>query len=338
MISKQIVLTYSVIHFVVDFACMALVASLAQRHHTSLFGAVIAYNFFAFFVQMPLGIIADRVNKNALLAASGCVLVMAAFLCVNWPFYACIIAGIGNALFHLGGGIDVLNISCKRAAQAGIFVSTGALGLFFGKNMGSQLPVVAILLALSACLLVFLYVRIRGKVSNLPVQFPSLTGGKWIVAGCLIATVCLRSYVGFLTIFTWKTNYWLALLAVCAIVLGKMLGGIVGDRLGFVRTAAVSLSVAAIAFLFAFDCPAAGIMALICFNMTMPLTLIVLANLMPHNKGFAFGILTAALFVGGLPGLCGFQALATPVGLCLLSVLSACLLVPALSQGKKYDC
>ena len=165
--SKQIVLTYSLIHFVVDFACMAFVASLAQRYHVSLFGAIVAYNFFAFFMQMPLGIIADKLNKNALVAASGCVLVASAFLCANWPLHACIIAGIGNALFHLGGGIDVLNISRKRAAQAGIFVSTGALGLFFGKNMGSYLPAVAVLLALSTCLLVCLYARTRGKIANL---------------------------------------------------------------------------------------------------------------------------------------------------------------------------
>ena len=50
---------------------------------------------------------------------------------------ACIIAGIGNALFHVGGGIDVLNISEKKASLSGIFVSTGAMGIFLGSKSAS---------------------------------------------------------------------------------------------------------------------------------------------------------------------------------------------------------
>jgi FSR family fosmidomycin resistance protein-like MFS transporter len=329
-------LTYSLIHFVVDFSCMALVVSLAVWHHVSLFLAIVSYNFFAFFMQMPLGIVADRFNKNALVSAAGCMLVILAFACWVQPFYACVIAGLGNALFHLGGGIDVLNLSPKRATSVGIFVATGALGLFFGRYMLDYTPLVIGLLLTSTVLLCCLYVKIHANVSNLPMQWPTFTKGKAIVAGCLICTVCLRSYVGCLTAFSWKTGFGWSLLAVGAVVLGKMLGGLIGDRLGFVRTATVSLLVASGMFLFAFDHTSAGILALIGFNMTMPLTLSVLARLMPHNKGFAFGILTAALFVGSVPAFLGVKLLASPVGLSMLGLISAALLVPALRWSKKY--
>ncbi len=332
----QVLLTYSLIHFIVDFACAALVSALALQHHAPLFAAIVSYNFFAFFMQMPLGIIADKLNKNAWVAAGGCLFVLGAFALQAWPFEACVVAGIGNALFHLGGGIDVLNLSHKRAAPVGIFVSTGALGLFLGTNRTQSLLFVAALLLLSACLLICLAVRMRGKLSNLPMIFPTITAGKLLVAVGLIATVCLRSYVGGITAFAWKAHYALAFVAVCSIVVGKMLGGIIADKAGFVRTAAISLGVSAVLFVFAFKSPLAGFIALVCFNMTMPLTLTALANLMPHNKGFSFGILTAALFVGFVPCFGGVGVLASPVGLCMLSVLSAVLLIPALYWGGKY--
>lgn len=315
---------------------MALAVTLAEQYHTSLWTAFVSYNFFAFFMQFPLGIIADKINKNGLVAAGGCVLILCALLCTPFPFYACIIAGLGNALFHLGGGIDVLNISHKCAARVGIFVSTGALGIFFGERMANHLDIVAVLLIISVGLLIRLYRSVRGKLYNLSMIFPAMTLGKFLVAFGLFTTVCLRSYVGCMTLFAWKSHYLLAVLAVSAVVLGKMLGGLIGDRIGFVQTASVSLLIAAGAFLLAFNHSGAGLIALVCFNMTMPLTLTMLANLMPHNKGLAFGILTAALFLGSFPAFFGVKFLATGLGLSLLSVLSAVLLIPSIYQGQKY--
>ena len=48
-----------------------------------------------------------------------------------------------------------------------------------------------------------------------------------------------------------------------------------------------------------------GLLALFLFNMTMPLTLYLLAKNMPQMPGFAFGILTFGLFIGYLPVLYG---------------------------------
>ena len=41
-----------------------------------------------------------------------------------------------------------------------------------------------------------------------------------------------------------------------------------------------------------------GLLGLLLFNMTMPLTLTALANTFPNSKGTAFGLTTLALFVG----------------------------------------
>ena len=66
--------TYSIIHFAVDFACVFLLFSdMASAPDWYIY--VLLYNFFAFAVQLPLGIVADNVNKNYLFAAAGCVFI-----------------------------------------------------------------------------------------------------------------------------------------------------------------------------------------------------------------------------------------------------------------------
>ena len=47
---------------------------------------------------------------------------------------------MGNACFHVGGGIQVLNDGGDRAAPLGIFVSPGAFGIFSGTLLGGSLP------------------------------------------------------------------------------------------------------------------------------------------------------------------------------------------------------
>ena len=124
--NKKIIGIYSIIHFIVDLACAILVSNLVTQKmgiNINLFIAILLYNFFAFAVQLPIGIIADKINKNAICSAIGCILVAIAFGFTNFGIISCIIAGIGNAMFHVGGGIDVLNISNKKATPSGIFVS-----------------------------------------------------------------------------------------------------------------------------------------------------------------------------------------------------------------------
>ena len=46
---------------------------------------------------------------------------------------------------------------------------------------------------------------------------------------------------------------------------------------------------------------AAGVAALFLFNMTMPVTLWAMVQLLPGAKGFSFGLLTFGLFIGFIP-------------------------------------
>ena len=339
--NKKIVGIYSIIHFIVDLSCATLVSNLVTQKmgaSTNLFIAIILYNFFAFAIQLPIGIIADKINKNAICSAIGCLLVVIAFGFSSFGIISCIIAGIGNAMFHVGGGIDVLNISDKKATLSGIFVSTGAMGIFLGGESVSigfnKYYIVILILLISAISLFWLYNQIKGKVSNSKIKNIKLDKNDWIVIICIFITVCIRSYVGMILSFTWKSSFAFALLATFGVVFGKMLGGIIGDKIGFEKIS-ISLLISAICFIFSFTNPIIGIIAILLFNMTMPITLICLSNIFDNNKGLAFGLLTLALFIGAVPTFVGYNQLFTKIGLFIITLISSIILYIALRYYNK---
>ena len=70
------------------------------------------------------------------------------------------------------------------------------------------------------------------------------------------------------------------------------------------------------------------------FNMTMPVTLWAAAKLLPGGRGFAFGMLTFALFLGFLPAYLGRPVLIqNEPGHALGALASLALLAPGLRKG-----
>ena len=140
--------------------------------------------------------------------------------------------------------------------------------------------------------------------------------------------VVLRSLVGFQVVFPWKTGA-LAFATVGAVVLGKMLGGVLAARLGGRRVTVWSLTLAASCFILG-DMAVPGLLALLCFNMTMPLTLFSLWRRFPDYPGTVFGSLTLALFLGFLPFHYGVNV---PIGGVLGSILSLVLIWKAVEDA-----
>jgi len=255
-------------------------------------------------MQIPIGIIADKLNRNNVVAGIGCVFVCVAYGLTGIPLMATIIVGLGNGMFHIGSGIDVLNISEKKSTALGIFVSPGAFGIYFGTLLGRAdvfLSIPIVIALLSAAVPIFAMQRIRGDtvVSNAP--FSPLIPPKLVIAVlCLFLVVCMRSYVGLDINFPWRgVGYW-GLALVSASAFGKTFGGILSDRFGYAKTTVLSLCITSALFLIP-QIPLSGVTAIFLFNMTMPITLWAMARIFPGAKGFSFGLLTFALFLGFLP-------------------------------------
>ena len=341
MTHGKLLAVYSVAHAVVDFSCAFLVYR-TMLDEPLLALCLLLYNFCAFALQMPFGLFGDGWNRNALMAAAGCGAVALAFVPALPAAFAAVLAGVGNGLFHVGGGLDVLNDSGEKASPLGIFVSPGALGLYFGGILGGSgtlpaiLPVVA-LLVFGGWILRLAKRTYGGFFSlNAPAEI-ALPEGGLLSAVLLTLVVALRSYMGFNQSLPWKGEGNWALFVTLALVLGKAFGGFLCDWVGVKKAAALSLGLSAVCYLCSAN-PLCGTAAVFLFNMTMPLTLWAAARLMPGGKGFAFGLLTFALFLGYLPTWMGWPSLlTTPLANALAAVLSGVLLLWGL-KGEEAPC
>ena len=295
---------------------------------------LILYNFCAFALQMPFGVILDMLqirleqrahfyiklqldqadamaeNKNWLATKDFfaienkkqmlCLITVAVGLLftilgtVTHP----VILGIGNALFHIGGGVGTIHEDTAKnwnGKGLGVFVAPGALGLYLGTIAGkngirnSLLWIMCALLAGLFVALLYLWNRsINGKKNKqikgyelLPkqMQLKEMQLKQTLcLAVCCVLVVILRSYIGMAVVFSWKTTALSGLLAVLAIVLGKMAGGIIGAKYGFWKTTIISLLFAAICYIGS-AWMLMGIAALLLFNMTMPITLLSLIHI-----------------------------------------------------------
>ncbi len=333
---KSVAIIYGGIHFLVDFSCAFFMFSMALQIKDFYIGFLL-YNFLAFALQMPVGLIADRIKKNGYVAAYGCLLVMGALLClfvsagepvVLWVGLS--LVGMGNCLFHVGGGIEVMKSSGCKVAPLGIFVSPGAIGIFLGTMLGRKEALPPLLLAvvlLGAASLLFYYAKEKKKpvhvtcfgekdeqdVKAQAIEVASVKENAVrsyvMIAGaiaCFFLVVVFRSYLGMIADFPWKNTMQAGVFVLAAVFGGKLAGGFVADKMGIMKACVIPLLTATVLFVGS-NMIWAGILAMFFFNMSMPLTLYLAAKVLKGQYGFAFGILTFGIFIGFLPAYAGYD-------------------------------
>mgnify|MGYP000965988820 FL=1 len=333
---------FALCHFVVDFACVssmlcAVSRVLGESGQDSLeFVAlsILLYDVVAFTLQLPVGIVLDKLDKNSYAALLSYALVGAGVLISLLPvalleWLAVLLLAVGNALFHSAGGLIVLNISQKHAGPSGIFIATGAIGVFLGSQsaqIGRLQIAFSLLVLLFLCVLITLVVqKVNNKywnVHNVAFDIPRLSSNTLFAIALLTFVVALRSYAGMVMAFPWKSQTLLLVLSILGVFAGKALGGMVADRIGFRTTAIFSLIAAATLFAPSWEVPVMGLLGVFFFNFTMSITLASLANILPNAKGTAFGLASFSLAVGALPALLGFRV-EHPVMLSVISLVSA---------------
>ena len=333
---------YALCHFVVDFACVSsmlcavsrVLGESGQGSMEVVALSILLYDIVAFTLQLPIGIALDQLDKNShaallsyALVGAGVILSLVPIALLEWP--AILLLAIGNALFHSAGGLSVLNISQKHAGPSGIFIATGAIGVFLGTQsaqMGRLQIAFSLLVLLFLCALITLVVQKVNKkywnVHNVSFDIPRLSFNTLLAIVLLSLVVALRSYAGMVMAFPWKSEMFLLVLSILGVFAGKALGGVVADRIGFRTTAIFSLIAAATLFVPSWEIPVMGLLGVFFFNFTMSITLASLANILPNAKGTAFGLASFSLAVGALPALAGFR-IEHPLMLSAMSLVSA---------------
>jgi len=302
-----------------------------------LVGLVVLYNCLAFGGQTLVGLVADRTGAYRAVGVLGALLAAIALLVSPHAVVAgIVIVGIGNALFHVGAGALVLRASGDRATESGVFVGPGAIGLATGILIGTtQLEARGVIVALLVLAAPFMTVSARA-ISRVRSQLAVPRAGLLVLgivcASCLLGSVTVRSLVGGTIAGSWRgvSTEVLAALAVAACA-GKMLGGFVSDRYGWIPTSVLALLLSTPLIVFAVDTAAGAIVGMLLFQMTMPVTLKAMHHVLPQRPGLAFGIPCAALVVGALPGLLGYADwMGSWVAVLSLLLLSAAMIVGGL--------
>ncbi len=307
---RRSLIIYTISHFIVDFACFfILFGRFTQSAGPESAGlGFLVYNVIAFGLQPVLGYICDR-RKGLPAGPLGCFLVAAAVIPIFGVWVQLVAAAFGNAMFHVGGGIDSLSSSKGSMGSSGIFVSSGGLGVALGTLAGSYAGpsaylYLAIPAAVSICGVLIASIRPLPPESGYKSHaFSKAESGKGfyaVIALCFIS-IFVRAYVGGSVPMGFKTGALMAVFAAFAASLGKALGGLAADRFGARLTGAATLLASAPLLCLFHDNAYLCALGLMLFNMSMPITLCGMASKLPRHPGLAFGLSTLALLLGSAP-------------------------------------
>lgn len=305
IISNLIV--YGLAHALVDGVCIGSILLLFFNKVVTneyLFILIVLYNLIAFGTQPLFGFISDLLKSSKNTAIKGCILVGIGSLVTGiYPIIGVIILGIGNALFHIGGGVVSLNLTPGKATAPGIFVAPGALGLFIGgiltKNGVFDVIYAFIFLLLMSVIIFIVKPPEINFVRKDYTKYELTVVGKIVLL--ILFSIAIRALIGSVMVFPWKSDLMLAFIFVLLVVLGKSFGGILGDRFGWLKVGVFSLILSIPLLILGGQIAILGLIGIFFFNFTMPITLTVLANIFPGRPGFSFGLTTLALLIGSYP-------------------------------------
>jgi FSR family fosmidomycin resistance protein-like MFS transporter len=332
---------YALAHCAVDASCVGLLWTAYTAHSMSpgsAWAVFFSYNFLAFALQPLAGLAVDRTRAARGAAIAGAAMVVLAWAAFALPgafVVALALMGLGNAVFHVGGGVvSLLSTPAIRATPVALFVAPGAAGVLAGTLAGRAggAWIAAVALAVLTALVALLpaprfSTRGAGRAGLVPARpaggdraatSAGLPPALATIILLLLLVVAVRSYVGLALAFPWKSGPAMVALFTLAVVAGKAVGGFAADRLGW-RAAGVGALLVSIPLLaLGHGSAALGLLGVLAFNMTMPVTLVAVALALPGHEGLAFGLTCLALFAGSVPVLADWI---TPIQLPVLAIL-----------------
>ena len=291
-------LLFTILHPLVD----ALSASILWIGASGIV-SFIAYNFCAFALQFPLGMVLDawpHALKGAfavgmLLLLGGGVLCLCGFVSLPVICACC----VGNAFFHLSAGKLVLDYTEGRSGPVACFISTGALGLLAGKLFATSYPTILIS-TLGIALLAGSAVALRTvPFAVAPMcRCHRLSTMNWCLLIGLFVLIAGRSRI---ILYDGALGDSVAFLLTGTLVslIGQAAGGYLSDRVGRLLVVAVSIVGCVLLYLgIGLETPVARCSVLFLAQMATGPVLSLVRACMRQASGTAFGFNCLGLFAG----------------------------------------
>ncbi len=302
-------------HFLVDALCGAsMLGAVIDDAPDGGFWLIIAYDFLAFATQVLTGWLADKLRHDRWLWLLSILLVgSGATGGLNHPWLATVLLGLGNSLFHVSAGREVIRHhtlkSLWRARELGLFVAPGALGI----GLGCMFPMEMYMVSLAAMFVIlglFLWYwpaetreseAVEQSAKSVVVEQSEPAWPQRVLAAFMMAfCVLCRAASGFCGPSPWRGSMVLCVSCFLLVMGGKMAGGIIGDRWGHWRTGLTALVLSWVLLVIGGESICLALSAQFVANFLMAITLYVLVKLYPSSPGMMFGLAAAVLFPGAM--------------------------------------
>ncbi len=289
--TKRLLAANSAAHLLVDAVCATVIVTSAAAGYYSVY---YIYNTFAFSTQCLAGLLTDRFGHCRILGPVACIWVaLCGFLPIQ-PVLGAVLIGLGNSLFHVAAGSEVLEQSEGKATPLGLFVAPGAAF--------PELRTVLCCLLILCGLWLFRENSHSGTGADIQRIKDENSKNHLIPALLLLLAVMTRAIGGAVAGSSGQAALWMSFLVVLCVFAGKSLGGILSDRFGICRLAVISIPLAALFILISDRSFATGAAGQFLLNLSMPVTLFLIYRCLPNAPGFSFGLAASVLWPGTLIG------------------------------------
>ena len=296
---------YAYVHFILEVVCFCYLSRVSNSLIVWL--VPFLYDGFAFIPQSLIGYIKDKYPKfnEGLLGA--CLLFIGILLfsfCTVNKFIILFLVSIGNALLHVEGAYNTLMSSNGKLSHPAIFVGFGAFGVITGRIIGkTSMPTWFLLPLIVTMIPILLFGNQFVNKESSCKKFNYVKNNKNTFMVILLATfvVVVRGYMGYRIPSAWQTTTIHTVLLFVTMGLGKILGGILADIIGLKKVASISTLLALPFIILGNNNMFISLFGIMCFSMTMSITLAIMVSVLKKNPGLAFGFTTIGLSLGTFP-------------------------------------
>ncbi len=297
--NSSMVTRYAFMSIMADASCASMLLGSIALHASSnkLTMFIILFNIIAIGARILFSVFADNVtNKHTGVRLAVMILFMGFVFPIKISMTAkVILMGIGNAAFHAFASSSLLSRSEFRAYGIGFFTAGSIIGLGLAKYAQFFGYIAAAFLLMAATPsdrgeeLPEAYLKRDGKAPK--------TGLAPIFIILLLISAAMGTYMNHSLQFDWIHGRKIILLVSVAAGVGRLIGGILFDKLSVFPVAA-SLGGGAALLIFCSDSKMLSLFAIMLINMTVPVIIALFFRFMPHHPGLSYSLVSCASYIG----------------------------------------
>jgi MFS transporter, FSR family, fosmidomycin resistance protein len=343
---RLIIILLGLAHGIADAAAGLLIIRLAMSPSVGAGLTILTYQLLAFATQPIVGLIIDRHHR----ARSGVILSLLAtavgLLCRSIsPSLTILLAGFGSAAFHVSAGSIVAVTAKKSIVPFGWFTAPGVVGLALGGTLALNTSTDSYILIALTAIAFLLHLQLPPQSSLEPQPDRPESGklaiplaGKEGIGLLLLGAIAVRSLVWNLVDAVHQSDRQLLLYLALAAGAGKIVGGILAERIGWRQWGTIALISAAICLNYGSQRLELLLLGVALLQSVTPLALAATISLCPGlpatGSGLALGL---AIAIGGTFFLICPQPNVPAIYLSAIALLALVLLYYSLDRHSATD-